>query len=407
MDKEECRLATVDDDQKHRTKEKYAATVLSIKEKGTGSVDLKETKGIKSHCELNNLNHFHILDNFAVDIMHDLLEGTIGFLLSRVFSYCFDEKIFSEESLSHLMLFFDYGQLNSQNVPSALNLNRKNLGQNASQMKCLFQNLPLILYNYKNDLKLKKVWPCVDSMLKILQIIYSSSICESDLANLKLYISVHLTSLIEVLKTVLIPKHHMMLHYPKVIEKVGPLVHLSTLRFEMKHREFTRHSKQSNNFKSVSKSLSKKHQRTATFRAPYKNVLNHGSSRPFKNDILLLNTNANRTFDVTSSFSEVSWLKINSFNYKKGLLLRSGESFFEIKNILENKNDYYFVCSRFEYVGFDKFLQCIELEKCEEEEDCILPLSELKHKRSHDKKKIQDRIYVIVDSLELVYIVNE
>lgn len=33
--------------------------------------------GVKKPCLLNNLNHFHILQNRTVDLMHDVLEGVI------------------------------------------------------------------------------------------------------------------------------------------------------------------------------------------------------------------------------------------------------------------------------------------------------------------------------------------
>ena len=56
----------------------------------------------------------------------------------------------------------------------------------------------------------------------------------------------------------LIPKHHLMIHYPSLIRKIGPLLHVWTMRYEAKHRFFKSSIK---NFNNVTKSLAlKKHQ---------------------------------------------------------------------------------------------------------------------------------------------------
>ena len=51
-----------------------------------------------------------------------------------------------------------------------------------------------------------------------------------------------------------------MVHYPHLIQEFGPLKHVSTLRMESKHKFFKSHVKHSENFKNVTKTLSKKHQ---------------------------------------------------------------------------------------------------------------------------------------------------
>lgn len=33
--------------------------------------------GVKSHCVLNQIDGFHVIDNWCVDIMHVLLEGIV------------------------------------------------------------------------------------------------------------------------------------------------------------------------------------------------------------------------------------------------------------------------------------------------------------------------------------------
>lgn len=253
MSKEECKNTAVEDVTKYGTKETYNQTIQQINE--SKNVDLKDTKGIKRYCVLNDLKYFHILDNMSVDIMHDLMEGTVPFLSKQFFTYGMARGIFTENVLDNHISYFNYGQLNSSNIPSQLAMNKKNLGQNASQMKCLIQHLPLILFDFHENELLKNVWLSIQTMLKILQIVYSSTITKSNLDELKKFVSSHLESLSVNFGCERIPKHHMMIHYASVIERIGPLVHISTLKYEMKHKTFTNYIKNSNNFKSVSKTL--------------------------------------------------------------------------------------------------------------------------------------------------------
>lgn len=114
-------------------------------------VQFKETKGVKFYCILSNLNAFHIIDSPTVDIMHDLNEGVIPFTLKALFEQMISKKIISEELLNNKIQFFDYGWLNRRNIPSHIKLDSNNLGQNASQSRCLLKFLPFILNDYLND----------------------------------------------------------------------------------------------------------------------------------------------------------------------------------------------------------------------------------------------------------------
>jgi len=60
----------------------------------------------------------------------------------------------------------------------------------------------------------------------------------------------------------LIPEHHLMLHFPRCIRKIGPLIHVWCWRCEGKHNFFKRSVK---NFKNITKTLVKKHQNQLAF----------------------------------------------------------------------------------------------------------------------------------------------
>lgn len=56
----------------------------------------------------------------------------------------------------------------------------------------------------------------------------------------------------------LLPKHHFMIHYPRCIRNIVPLVHIWCMRFKAKHFIFFKQS--INFFKSLTKTLVKIHQ---------------------------------------------------------------------------------------------------------------------------------------------------
>ena len=58
----------------------------------------------------------------------------------------------------------------------------------------------------------------------------------------------------------LLPKHHYLCHYPSLINEMGPLHHLQTIKLESKHKPMKMAIKHCQNFKNVTKILSEKHQ---------------------------------------------------------------------------------------------------------------------------------------------------
>lgn len=133
---DECLRATTDDLSKYRDIDHYEEMLQIISD--SEKVDLKQTFGIKRYCMLNDLKHFHIFKNYNVDIMHDLCEGVVSFLLNNVFLHLLSKKVLKENDLKDLIKFYQYPKKFRRDKPSILNLTRSSLGQNATQMKCLF-----------------------------------------------------------------------------------------------------------------------------------------------------------------------------------------------------------------------------------------------------------------------------
>lgn len=213
--------------------------------------------GVKRKCLLNSLLYFNTANNFAVDLMHDVLEGVGQFEMKLLLQFL-QENYITAEQLDRRIHAFDYGYNQQRNRPPGVKLldGSNDLGLNAIQSWCLLRNLPLIF----GDLieRENKHWELLILLLQIVNILFSPVVSEGMTVYLKHLISDHHKLFKQLFPTVnLLPKHHFMLHYPRSIRKIGPLVHFWCMRYEAKHNFF---KKQVKSFKNITLTLARKHQ---------------------------------------------------------------------------------------------------------------------------------------------------
>lgn len=209
-----------EDASKIRTIENYIEK-LDIVAKST-KVDFNETKGVKYYCQLSDLSYFHIISNPTIDIMHDvydLYEGTIPLILSLFFRKLIQLKLSSLDELSKIVQLFNYGFLDRRNIPSPIDLDKRSLGQNATQSVCLFRNIPFIFHRYRDHPDLFDIWKGISALLRIIVILFSTELCNTDLIELENQTTLFLVQIIKCGCKVS-PKPHFMLHYSRVIRMV-------------------------------------------------------------------------------------------------------------------------------------------------------------------------------------------
>lgn len=363
--------------------------------------DLTSTKGLKTSCALNTLNNFHILTNASVDLMHDVFEGTVGFLLKQVFNYCVTHKIASLEQLQFLVQYYYYGEISKQNVPSKLLIDKKNLGQNASQAKCLMLHLPFILFKFQAALK--PIWLAVQSMLQIIQILLSAEMDETDLKRLSELITTHHECFQLYFQIPLKPKHHFLLHYPSIIKAMGPVVKFWAMRMEAKHQFFKQIVSKTKCFVNIKKTLSEMHQeRFFVNQWSLSDVIVLGKQTPFIEcdnfQKYYGHLKAFFTDTMIESCFTVKKLKVNDRLYKPGFLVASEEKFFEIEHVLCNDLNYLFLCEKsYDILCYDSFLNSLKLHS--NNEIVIVDLKNLKNNKSYEKKLVDDYTYIIADCL--------
>lgn len=393
--KEDTKQMTKEDQSKFRTRESYDEIINQIL--SGENPDYKASLGVKRICYLNNLKYFHILDNFNLDIFHDLMEGAVPLVLKLFFEYAINHHVFTENELVNAFRFFDYGPLNKLCIPSPINLIRKNLGQNASQARCILLNVPFVLYAFKDDVKLVNAWKCIISMQKIVRIVYSPTIDHAHLKLLEQTVHTHLLDVQECFNVTLTPKQHNMTHMATAISMVGPLVHMSTLRYEMKHKEFSSDVRRMQNFKNVSKSLATNYEKKV-FDYCYQNQIKIGRKTCVKSNdihITLLDT-----FDV-HKLMELKSLKFNSNYYEKGLFLKDGSFFYRIDKILSYESEYVFLCIQYSAVSFDVFLNSLNIKEDTPNSYKLLYLSQMMYKKSHAGRNVGNSLFIIAESIEI------
>lgn len=380
-----------------RTIEEYDKILNAIKE--NDQIKLSDTIGVKKPCVLNDLDHYHILINKSVDPCHDCLEGIVPMFLYQLLNYCVKKKFLSENALRSKIRDFNYGALNSKNLPSFIDLKKTSLGQNASQLYILMIHIPFILIDYET--KLEEVKPSITSILKIMQIIRSDKVTETDVVTLENNVELHHTEYMKVFKEKLRPKHHNITHYASTIRASGSVKDLDTIRFEGKHKVFTNWARETNNFINIPKTLAIKHQQQVFDNGfTYVDEIHSASTQKCISWEVLENVDLDDV-DV-DHINEIDFFSCNSYQYKIGFFIVHDSKFWQITHILtNNEHKFWFVCVFFEILRFNDFCNSFEIKKSSEKSFNLISFENLANKTSYEKKYSKGSNHIIVDTLDI------
>lgn len=356
-DKELCQTVFSDDDTNItlRCKELHVQHCKDVEE----DPSLSSSFGVKHTCLLDDLKYFSVSDNFAVDIMHDVLEGVAQLEIKLLLGYFLENNILSQQDISNRIYSYNVGYLDRKNRPTRINLEQSGngIGLNAIQTFCLIRNMPLIFGDVVGEGD--SHWQLLLLLLQIINIIFSPKITDGMTICLKHLIVEH-HRLFKMLypNRRLIPKHHFMIHYPRAIRKIGPILHFWAMRFEAKHRFFKNTVK---NFKNITKSLAQTHQMAIAFHwesLPFKSI-NCGPVKSVSLDNFINGEIIANSLCVTidSEVDLTSWITYFGTEYRAGLMVCSKleegmPTFSQIKEIIGLDEEYFLVTEDFETLGF-------------------------------------------------------
>ncbi|XP_070516623.1 uncharacterized protein [Cardiocondyla obscurior] len=180
-----CRICTAD---KIESRKQVAENPLKLRTKENYLQDCENrSMGVKTECVFNKIPKFHVIENAYLDPMHDLFEGISS------------EMVFLIKHLG--ILIGDLVPINN------------------------------------------KVWEVYIILQEIINIIMSSTITVATTHLLENLISEHHSLYIEIFEESLKPKHHFIIHYPRLLRRLGPLKHLSCFRYEAKHKQLKEYAK--------------------------------------------------------------------------------------------------------------------------------------------------------------------
>ncbi|XDV29589.1 hypothetical protein PO909_032692 [Leuciscus waleckii] len=279
--------------------------------------------GFKRNSVLNTLTYFNVSENFVLDIMHDILEGVAQYEVKLLFEYM-SCNLISCDSIPQRLYAFNYGYLDKNNRPTKVNLQQagNSIGLNASQTLCLIRNIPLIFGDVVPEGD--KHWHLMLLLLHIVNIIFSPCISEGMTIFLKHLIVEHHRLFKELYPSRnLIPKHHLMIHYPECIRQIGPLIHVWTMRYEAKHRFFKKNQKKK--IQKPDQITCKKHQLAIAYHWEHCTIKGIESGPVSKE---LLSDLENGDFiseqlhiDLSSELTVTPWVKCHGTEYRSGLVV--------------------------------------------------------------------------------------
>lgn len=184
--------------------------------------------------------------------MHVFLEGVISYQLKYLLNFYIKEKgYFTLVDLNNGIQGFPYGYSHIKDKPCVIKKksdqerqSSSNLGQGAARMWLLAQVLPLILSSLVDTDT--EHWVCFASLLELMAISFSDTICQETILYLKTAVKEHLALFKRVFPDApIIPKQHFLVHLPSQLFKFGPLIRKLKIK----------------NFKNIALSLALKHQK--------------------------------------------------------------------------------------------------------------------------------------------------
>lgn len=341
-------LATLEDKRLLRNKNSYET-----------DVNLKDpsSTGIKERCIFNQLSDFYVLDNLAVDIMHDFIEGVMHRDMFDILDYYINKaKLFTLSDLSNRMKLHDYGEFDVRNKPPEIltnHLKNGSLKMSAGEMLTFVRHFGMLMGDLIPDED--TVYRIYLNLLQILDILLARSIQKNCQGLLTTLVSEHHILVRTIFSRNCKTKEHNLLHYDTVMHSSGPLINFSGMRWEAKHKESRLIAAISNTKLNVCHTLGVKHQMKFAY------LIESNTMFPAQLSTgMLKKLTMKQLFTVVSDNSIIvhkfsnknltsyNWIKVKGIKYKQGMALcisyqNLQHNFGIIKYIVIEQNEIYIV----------------------------------------------------------------
>lgn len=218
------------------------------------------TTGIDQLCIFNSIPSFHAVENFCVDVMHDVFEGVCHYDLCQIILHFIEKmKYFDLETLNRRKQYFEYGPTEIDFISGEIkkqHLVKNHLKMSAREMMCFILYFPIMVGDLipSDD----EVWEFLLNLVEIVDLLLSFEVSERYIHHLKKKIAFHNENYTKLFKNALKPKFHNLIHYPTIIRKSGPLRKFWCFKFEAKHKQFKIYANAITSRKNICLTLAKK-----------------------------------------------------------------------------------------------------------------------------------------------------
>lgn len=328
-------------------------------------------KGIQFNSILNRLKSFNVISNGTVDPMHDLLEGCIPYIILAFLNKLVSLKLITFEEINNRIHEFNFGCLYRKNIPTS-GITKDNLRLSASQAWCLLVHFPFIFGDLVSE-PLQAFWEGITTMLQIAEICFSKFVSFSHIQQLKNLITQHLKIIVEVYDKRLLPKHHILLHYPRVMSQLGPISHLSAMRYESFHAYLKSMFQKLKNSINLCKTLAIRNQQKFSIdwgQYKFLKQTSLGKLSKVSSEFLIEYDDVLKSIGVHGNSLELYQVNFieNIVQYRPSLYIISlnnmslTPNFLRIREIISYKDNLYLIFNEVKTIRFDAFHNSFEIE---------------------------------------------
>lgn len=214
--------------------------------------------GVHKESVFNNILDFHIVDNASADIMHDFFETVAHYgVCKSLHEFIYIDKFFILEILVERQRLFEYGVNDCRNMAPSItkeSIFKNKLKMTVSEMIIFLKYILMIIGDLvPHD---HKIWEYLIKLVSIGDLLLLHKISCSQIEKLKILITDHHKLYQQYFNDHLRPTFHNLLHYPRIIYKVGPIRGIWSMRAEGNHRNFKLYANSTNSRKNLPFTLS-------------------------------------------------------------------------------------------------------------------------------------------------------
>ena len=363
MKKEVLHRCTAEDVTILRNTVNYMADVL---------IDNLTETGVNEECVFNILRDYHCCINCICDIMHDIWEGILRYIMCILILHYEEKKIFKLDFLNGRIGCYDFGLTKKGNRPPFIKhekLVSEVLGLSASESVTFTKHFGLIIGDKvpKED----EYWQLYTCLCEIMRFLDKRSFTREETYEFKPLASKMTSLFITLLDRNLPFKFHIILHYARLMLLLGPLKPLCTIRDEGNHAHHKEVARTTKNTINLPKTLAMHEQMKF-----YNDLIN---DKFFKEQFEIGSTAKKKNFlnkpfydrfkNVIDSSSLLNYVTIAGIKYQLKNVLQLNDGGFSnpefglIECIVQkNEKDIYFIVKCLTTVGFDNHVQAFQID---------------------------------------------